>query len=54
MKMAPRIMHTPPTVMYAIPRKLLRPPMTVRVVRSMDLVPLYSIVGKSASNVSSR
>lgn len=51
-KMAPRRMQTPPTAMYAIPRKLLRPPITVRVVRRIDLVPLYSMVGKSASIVS--
>src|SRR5699024_7772967 len=43
------MMHTPPTAMYAIPRKLLRPPMTVRVVRRMALVPLYSSIGKSAT-----
>jgi hypothetical protein len=47
-KIAPRRIQTPPTAMYAIPKKLLRPPMTVRVVKSTDLVPLYSIVGKSA------
>lgn len=53
-KMAPRRMQTPPTAMYAIPKKLLRPPMTVRVVRTTDLVPLYSMVGKSAKYMLAR
>jgi hypothetical protein len=46
-KTTPRRIHMPPTTTYAIPRNGLRPPITVRVVRMIDLVPLYSAVGKS-------
>lgn len=50
-KTAPSKMQTPPTTTYAIPRKGLRPPMTVLVVMMMDLVPSYSLAGKSRRSV---
>lgn len=44
-KMAPRRMQMPPTTKYAIPRNGFLPPMTVLVLRTMDLVPLYTSAG---------
>ena len=46
-KTAPRSMQRPPTTIYTIPKNGLRPPITVRVVMTIDLVPLYSVVGKT-------
>lgn len=39
-KIAPRRIQIPPTTRYAIPRNGFLPPMTVLVLRTMDLVPL--------------
>lgn len=46
----PSKMHMPPTTTYAMPKKGLRPPMTVRVLMTTDLVPLYTEAGNPDSN----
>lgn len=45
MNKTPRRIHIPPTTTYAMPKKGLRPPMTVRVLMTMDFVPLYTEAG---------
>lgn len=45
MNKTPRRIHIPPTTTYAMPKKGLRPPMTVRVLMMTDLVPLYTAAG---------
>lgn len=39
-KMAPRRMQIPPTTKYAMPKNGFLPPITVLVLRTIDLVPL--------------
>jgi hypothetical protein len=46
-KATPSRIHKPPTTTYAIPRNGFRPPITVRVEITMDLVPPYSVALKS-------
>lgn len=41
----PSRIHMPPTTTYAMPKKGLRPPITVRVLIMTDLVPLYTAAG---------
>lgn len=43
--------QSPPTIMYAIPRKSFLPPMTLRVEMRISFVPPYSVTGKSKESV---
>jgi len=42
-KRVPRTTQIPATATYAMPKEGFLPPTTVRVVRTMDLVPPYSV-----------